>query len=101
MNVDKDGSSPNQTRRLFLKRASLMALLPAVPLGGLSLGKHFATAQTKKSEIRIPTVRKDGNRLICASCATPADVSWNATITDKKEPGELMEMSGTIYQPDG
>jgi len=98
---DKDTRSLDQTRRLFLKRASLVALLPAVPLSILAVGKHFATAQTKKIEARLPTSTKGGNRLICASCATPTDVSWNTTITAKEEPGELMEMSGTIFQPDG
>jgi protocatechuate 3,4-dioxygenase beta subunit len=88
-------------RRSFLKQASLVALIPAVPVGVITLGRHFSTTQTVKKESRLPTVRENGNRVICASCATPEDISWKTTITSANETGELMELSGTIYEPDG
>ncbi|HWQ35643.1 MAG TPA: hypothetical protein VNQ79_22545 [Blastocatellia bacterium] len=31
----------------------------------------------------------------------PAQLSWETTITDKNEPGEPLEISGTIYKSDG
>jgi len=101
MSTDNDPSSPNQTRRLFLKQASLIALLPAVPLGLLSLNRDFGGPQTQTPQKRLPTAIMGGGRGICASCATPDNLSWNTQITAKNEPGEPMDITGTIFQPDG
>jgi protocatechuate 3,4-dioxygenase beta subunit len=97
MMTEQDASS----RRSFLKQASLIALLPAVPFGIVSLAKHLNATQKREPQKRLPTAIMGGGRGICASCATPEDLSWSTTITAKNEPGEPMDMSGTIYQPDG
>jgi protocatechuate 3,4-dioxygenase beta subunit len=37
----------------------------------------------------------------CGSCIAPAALSWKTVIPPVKEPGEPLEISGTIYQADG
>ena len=57
-----------------------------------------ACAQTPKTE------RKVGTR--CEDCemmfeGMPQTISWETQLTDAKEPGEPMIISGTIFKPDG
>ncbi len=42
-----------------------------------------------------------GGRAICAKCEAPSDLKSSVTLTPKNEPGERMEISGTIYRRDG
>src|SRR5207244_5348962 len=58
------------------------------------------SVQDKKQAKRLP-IRHDGSHAICPSCDPPSGLSSSVTITGKDEPGEPMEMSGTIYRPDG
>src|SRR5207244_11072922 len=58
------------------------------------------SVQDKKQAKRLP-IRHDGSHAICPSCDPPSGLSSSDTITGKDEPGEPMEMSGTIYRPDG
>jgi protocatechuate 3,4-dioxygenase, beta subunit len=51
---------------------------------------------------RMPSMRTpSGGRAICARCDAPAHLSASATLSPQGEPGEPMEISGTIYQQDG
>ncbi|HEY0564353.1 MAG TPA: hypothetical protein VGC88_02150 [Terriglobales bacterium] len=42
-----------------------------------------------------------GGLAICARCEVPAQLASTVVLTPKGEPGEPMEISGTIYQKDG
>ena len=39
--------------------------------------------------------------MICAKCEVPANLTATATLAPKGEPGEPMEIDGTIFQHDG
>ena len=83
-------------RRDFVKRALLLAALPAVPAGLLALGRkphapeaaHAASAARQQNEWSGAT-------------DAPANLSWRTTMTTPREPGEPLVMSGTIYEADG
>ena len=51
---------------------------------------------------RMPSMQTpSGGRAICAKCEVPATLSSSATLTPPGEPGEPMEISGTVYESDG
>lgn len=51
---------------------------------------------------RMPSMRTpSGGRAICARCEVPANLSSSATLIPPGEPGQPMEISGTIYHADG
>lgn len=51
---------------------------------------------------RMPSMRTPtGGLAICARCEAPANPGPTATLTPANEPGEPLEISGTIYQADG
>lgn len=51
---------------------------------------------------RMPSMRTpSGGRMICAKCEVPAKMTNSAVLTPVGEPGEAMEISGTIYEKDG
>ncbi len=59
---------------------------------------NIAVAQTH----RMPSMRtSSGGRAICAKCEAPANLTSSVTLTPPHEPGEPMEISGTIYRGDG
>jgi protocatechuate 3,4-dioxygenase beta subunit len=37
----------------------------------------------------------------CGSCIAPKNLSWKTIVTSAEEPGEPLQISGTILQPDG
>jgi protocatechuate 3,4-dioxygenase beta subunit len=39
-------------------------------------------------------------RMPCGSCATPRELSWHTRITTPEEPGQRIQILGTIYKPD-
>jgi protocatechuate 3,4-dioxygenase beta subunit len=89
----------NHRRRHFLKSASMAAaIFPALPLSLLgckgSADKRLASSQTK-----IVGGACDGCDLIYQGL--PQQLSWQTKINPVAEPGEPMEISGTIYQLDG
>lgn len=77
-------------RRVFLKRAAIVAALPLLPSGILAC---------VKSPVAAPAVAQGNGS--GASAAAPANPSWKIDIASADEPGERMVISGTIYQPDG
>ena len=57
-----------------------------------------AWAQTHRMpSMRTPT----GGLAICAMCEVPVNLTNSATLAPNGEPGEPMEISGTIFQKDG
>ena len=93
MNNDR---SQSEGRRQFIKRALLLAVaFPAVVT--LNSSCH---AQKKES---TATGLVGGG---CDGCegiyeGMPQQLSWQTAIASASEPGERMEISGTIYQVDG
>jgi protocatechuate 3,4-dioxygenase beta subunit len=80
----------DETRRQFIKRASLFAaVFPALPFAALD------------SCSKPNTILAQTNGVPCGACDAPAKLSWRTVISAASEPGELLVMSGTIYQPDG
>ncbi|HEU5400246.1 MAG TPA: hypothetical protein VFU86_02750, partial [Terriglobales bacterium] len=47
--------------------------------------------------MRTPT----GGLAICAKCEVPSSLTSSITLTQPGEPGEAMEITGTVYHPDG
>ena len=78
-------------RREFIKRALVLAALPALPVGLLA---HCSKANS--------TAAVGAQQPEWAGAAdAPAQLSWRTTITRADEPGEPLVMSGTIYEADG
>lgn len=51
---------------------------------------------------RMPSMRtSSGGRAICAKCEAPANLTSSITLTAPGEPGQPMEISGTVYRADG
>lgn len=93
----------NETRRSFLKRASLFAV--ALPAGLLINCVPPARTQPAPG---VGSRAEAGRRIggYCEVCegmydGMPAELNWETRIADASEPGEPMEASGRIYQPDG
>jgi protocatechuate 3,4-dioxygenase beta subunit len=42
-----------------------------------------------------------GGRAICSKCEAPANIAASITLAQQGEPGEPMEISGTVYERDG
>ena len=74
---------------------STLAFL-ALAQGGCSKAAH-ATGQEAKAA--YPATLTEGAP--CGSCVAPAVLSWQTVIPPPGEPGEPLEISGTIYQADG
>lgn len=92
-----------ETRRDFLKRASLFAV--ALPAGVLINCARPARTQPAQVEPRAETTaaRIGG---YCEGCEAiydgmPEALNWETRIATASEPGEPLEASGHIYQPDG
>jgi protocatechuate 3,4-dioxygenase, beta subunit len=59
---------------------------------------NAALAQTH----RMPSMRTpSGGSDICAKCEVPAHLTSSAILTPPGEPGQPMEISGTVYRADG
>lgn len=90
----------NSSRRQFVKSLSLVAIVPALPLGLLNFdGCSNAAQRSPQKNPSYPSTLSGGAP--CGSCIAPAQLSWKTLITSKDEPGEPLDISGTIYQSDG
>jgi protocatechuate 3,4-dioxygenase beta subunit len=76
----------NLNRRIFIKRALLLAALPALPLS-LACGGAKETRAAAQDW--------------AGAADAPGQLSWRTNITAANEPGEPLVMSGTIYETDG
>ena len=74
------------------------AALAASLLGFLSLSGYLKTAAGAE-KAAYPSTLSGGAP--CGSCEAPADLSWKTIIPPPNEPGDPLEITGTIYQPDG
>ncbi|HYP01795.1 MAG TPA: hypothetical protein VER76_16510 [Pyrinomonadaceae bacterium] len=93
-----DRAFHNADRRSFLKRASVFAIALQT---GVFIG-CVSPAQTQ------PARRESNERVggYCEGCeliydGMPSQLNWETRIASVSEPGEPMEASGRIYQPDG
>ncbi|HEX8070777.1 MAG TPA: hypothetical protein VF546_12550 [Pyrinomonadaceae bacterium] len=80
--------SNDLNRRVFIKRALLLAALPALPLAAACAGGDAPAASARAQDW-------------AGAADAPKELSWRTTITAAHEPGEPLLMSGTIYEPDG
>ncbi|HEX8130043.1 MAG TPA: hypothetical protein VF527_13150 [Pyrinomonadaceae bacterium] len=97
-----DKALQHENRRSFLKRASLFAI--ALPAGVLINCARPARTQPALFEPRAETKGRVGGS--CEGCEAiyegmPSRLDWETRIAAATEPGEPLEASGVIYQPDG
>lgn len=97
-----DKAFHDETRRSFLKRASLFAV--ALPAGVLINCASPARTQPARVESRAETQHRVGG--YCDGCEAiydgmPEQLNWETRIAAANEPGEPFEASGRILQPDG
>lgn len=87
------------TRRDFIG-GSLISLM-ALPLLSCS-AQMSSTAQAvvDHSRERLPSTNGFGS-MPCSKCIAPPSMTSQITITNEREPGEQLLMSGTIFLPDG
>jgi len=91
----------NLSRREFIKTASMCVVaLPTLSFGVLNLGGCSPQTEVIAQTTRMPYSAGRGS-MPCSSCLAPQNISWQTTIASQNEKGELLEMSGTIYQADG
>ncbi|HKP72941.1 MAG TPA: hypothetical protein VJT82_08390 [Pyrinomonadaceae bacterium] len=91
----------NESRRWFIKRASLFAL--AVPAGIVT--NSFCQARSNQQ----PAAATTAARIVGGGCdgceaiyeGMPQQLNWQTTIANASEPGERMEISGVIFKSDG
>lgn len=88
--------SQSVVRRQFL--LTLAALLGSVVVT-FSLSGCLRTGWAAAEKPAYPSTLSGGAP--CGSCEAPADLSWKTVIPPPNEPGEPLDISGTIYQPDG
>ncbi len=51
---------------------------------------------------RMPSMRTpSGGRAICARCEAPANLTSSVSLIARGEPGEPLEITGTVYERDG
>jgi protocatechuate 3,4-dioxygenase, beta subunit len=62
----------------------------------LALGLSQSTAQE-----RFPTMPSLQGQMPCGSCKPPSSISSQAAIAPSSEPGDLLLITGTVYEPDG
>lgn len=90
-----------ENRRSFLKRASIFAI--ALPTGVFIGCARLAQTQPAFGSHAETKERVGG---YCEGCEAiyegmPSQLNWETRIAAADEPGEPMEASGVIYQPDG
>ncbi len=83
-------------RRQFL---FTLAALSGSVFATFSLSGCLRTAWAAAEKPAYPSTLSGGAP--CGSCEAPADLSWKTVIPPPNEPGEPLDVSGTIYQPDG
>lgn len=89
----------NPTDRQSIGRLIIIAAFPALALWALNLSACSRVHALDQAKPRYPSTLSGGAP--CGSCVAPAHLSWKTIIPPSKEPGELLDISGTIYQPDG
>ena len=94
-----DNSSAVESRRLFLRRASLAVVaLPFLPLAATSCASESGVTEAKATRVAPPPA---GACDWCGAADAPEKVSWQARFAAAGEPGEPLVMSGTVFLPDG
>lgn len=89
----------NPTDRLLIRRLLTIAAFPSLVFWALSLSAGARGPALEQAKPSYPSTLSGGAP--CGSCIAPANLSWKTVIPPNKEPGEPLEISGTIYQPDG
>ena len=88
-----------EERREFLKRAIVAA--SALPL----LAACGDDAAAQRTDTILDSIRRnalpDPNGSWNGAVSAPADVSWRTVLSEEKDKGEPMEISGVVYQTDG
>ncbi len=92
-----------EDRREFLKRAVAAAsVLPFfVACGGEMAAQKTDTIldTIKRNAMPDPNLGRQGGWV--GAIHAPADVSWRTVLSEEKDKGEPIEISGVVYQPDG
>lgn len=99
-----NNASHQLNRRSFLKRVSVFAV--ALPTGIFIGCARPAHTQLAQPAINPRTESKGRVGGYCEGCEAiyegmPAQLNWETRIAPAAEPGEPLEASGVIYQPDG
>jgi protocatechuate 3,4-dioxygenase, beta subunit len=88
-----------EERREFLKRAIVAA--SALPL----LAACGGDAAAQRTDTILDSIKRnalpDPNGSWNGAVSAPADVSWRTVLSEEKDKGEPMEISGVVYQTDG
>lgn len=98
-----DKTFHDDTRRSFLKSVSLFAI--ALPAGVfINCARPARTQPAQAVEQRTETAPRIGG--YCEGCEAiydgmPSQLNWETRIAAADEPGEPLEASGRILQPDG
>jgi protocatechuate 3,4-dioxygenase, beta subunit len=91
-------NSMNETRRDFIRNALITtAALPLLACKGQAFAEQ---SNGDLLDLIKKNARPHGAEGMGAIDA-PANVSWTTTLSTEKDKGEPMEISGTVYQPDG
>ncbi|HLA95547.1 MAG TPA: twin-arginine translocation signal domain-containing protein [Pyrinomonadaceae bacterium] len=87
----------NENRRDFLKKAAISAASLAL----LANCRYEAAAQ-KTDESLLALIRKNGvDDNWTGAKEVPGSVSWRTVLSKETDKGEPIEISGTVFQPDG
>lgn len=86
-------------RREFLEKAIVAAAI--VPL----LGACGGDAAAQRTETVLDSIKRNAiqnpNGEWNGAVSTPANVSWRTVLSDERDKGEPIEISGVVYKPDG
>lgn len=86
-------------RREFLKKA--IAAASALPL----LASCGGDAAAQRTDTVLDSIKRNAlqnpNGEWSGAISAPADVSWRTVLSDERDKGEPIEISGIVYRPDG
>jgi protocatechuate 3,4-dioxygenase beta subunit len=89
----------NETRRDFLKRASVALAIP------LAFGCRSDSSAQSLDDRLLARLKANANQdprdEYWGARNAPPDVTWRTSLADASEKGERILISGTIYKPDG
>jgi protocatechuate 3,4-dioxygenase beta subunit len=88
----------NPTNRQLIRRLVIVATFPALVLWTLNQTACSRIHALDRAKQSYPSTLSGGAP--CGSCIAPASLSWKIVIPPRREPGEPLDISGTIYQPD-
>lgn len=83
----------------LIRCLSTLVAFPTLALWALSLSACSRVHALDQAKPSYPSTLSGGAP--CGSCIAPANLSWKTLIPPNKEPGEPLDILGTIYQPDG